>query len=60
MFGQSANATSSRLINEQIQLDPQAKNFIRYKIKIIGGTIVGSSGVLVLNFIGKYLKQKPA
>ena len=25
MFGQSANATSSRLINEQIQLDPQAK-----------------------------------
>ena len=29
MFGQSANATSSRLINEQIQLDPQAKNFIR-------------------------------
>ena len=50
MFGQSANATSSRLINEQIRLDPQAKKLYKgYKIKIIGGTIVGSSGVLVLN-----------
>lgn len=50
MFGQSANATSSRLINEQIRLDPQAKKLYQgYKIKIIGGTIVGSSGVLVLN-----------
>lgn len=50
MFGQSASATSLHSINEQIRLDPQAKKLYQgYKIKIIGGTIVGSSGVLVLN-----------
>lgn len=61
MFGQSANATSSRLINEQIQLDPQAKKLYQgYKIKIIGGTIVGSSGVLVLNHsLGSISNRNP-
>ena len=50
MFGHSASATSLHSINEQIRLDPQAKKLYQgYKIKIIGGTIVGSSGVLVLN-----------
>ena len=61
MFGQSASATSLHLINEQIRLDPQAKKLYQgYKIKIIGGTIVGSSGVLVLNHsLGSISNRNP-
>ena len=61
MFGQSASATSLHSINEQIRLDPQAKKLYQgYKIKIIGGTIVGSSGVLVLNHsLGSNLNRNP-
>lgn len=61
MFGQSASATSLHSINEQIRLDPQAKKLYQgYKIKIIGGTIVGSSGVLVLNHsLGSISNRNP-
>ena len=61
MFGQSASAISLHLINEQIRLDPQAKKLYQgYKIKIIGGTIVGSSGVLVLNHsLGSISNRNP-
>lgn len=61
MFGQSANATSSLSINEQIRLDPLAKKLYQgYKFKIIGGTIVGSSGVLILNHsLGSISNRNP-
>ena len=61
MFGQSASATALHSINEQIRLDPQAKKLYQgYKIKIIGGTIVGSSGVLVLNHsLGSISNRNP-
>ena len=61
MFGQLASATSLNSINEQIRLDPQAKKLYQgYKIKIIGGTIVGSSGVLVLNHsLGSISNRNP-
>ena len=61
MFGHSASATSLHSINEQIRLDPQAKKLYQgYKIKIIGGTIVGSSGVLVLNHsLGSISNRNP-
>ena len=60
-FRQSANATSSLSINEQIRLDPLAKKLYQgYKFKIIGGTIVGSSGVQILNHsLGSISNRNP-